>query len=259
MRTRVLSQGFGENDACIKVDENNVILQPARVISKRGGTCPVGYADFYQEVLKMKGHNGLDLSSYHREKLFFPVISEGKWRAVRSIDGSEGLGYEIYSEGKIAIPNLPTATGRVARREFERFHDGKVGYMHVKFIFWHIAEYLIPNNSEVKAGDLFALNDSTGASSNDHSHWAMKFVDAGGATLDRDNGYYGAVDFREIRVPSTGRSIYDGTRTINDFLGRKDPPLSIPEHIFRAGWYVRGTPAERILESFGRSLLPNTQ
>ena len=95
------------------------------------------------------------------------------------------------------------------------------GRIRVKFRFWHALANTVKDNQKIVTGSYIQASDSTGASSGDHVHWSMKFVDRNGATLDRDNGYYGAVDFSSWYV----------NEYIMNQLGTKKKPMTYSEYV----------------------------
>lgn len=173
VRTDYVTQKYGDNKACVKVGKDGRIIRPYIVRNKNiDGTVPSGYVDFYSDVLGMRGHNGEDRAVFYGEPLYFPVVEHGmKWRVKNEVDQDGGVGVDIYSVGPVP------------------------GIGHVKFRFWHLKESLVSDGQIITAGHLIGRCDSTGASSGDHLHWAMKLVTEGGDTLNSNNGYTGALDF----------------------------------------------------------------
>lgn len=57
----------------------------------------------------------------------------------------------------------------------------------------HLREPLVENGQWVGAGDLIGVMGNTGNSSGIHLHWTYKRLNGKGVTLDRDNGYAGAI------------------------------------------------------------------
>jgi len=175
--TNYLTQGFGQEMAMVKVDNNGNPYRPFIVKSIPSSGIPTGWAGFYTTTLGMKGHNGEDWMSWNGEPCYFPVkLDNIKWFAQNEIDRDGGIGVDIISDRVITI-------------------DGYTGY--IKFRFWHLKESRVIDGQEIKLGDLIALCDSTGASSGHHLHWSLKKCDKNGVSLYKGNGYYGASDFRE--------------------------------------------------------------
>ncbi len=72
----------------------------------------------------------------------------------------------------------------------------------VKSLYWHLCDPIkepqfkspiADKSKDVEMGDIIGYADSTGASTGDHLHFGMKFI-KGGETINKDNGYLGAVD-----------------------------------------------------------------
>ena len=162
IKTNFLTQGFGENRNCIKdgVIANKFI----------DGTCPAGFVPFYQSV-GLKAHNGEDWLCYKGEPIYHCGEFEGT--AKTEIDRSGGIGVDIISK--------------------DPFLDGG---NRVKLRYWHLQKVNVFDGQIIKSGDLIGWGDSTGLSSGDHLHWSLKVVDWQGNTLNKDNGFYGAIDFR---------------------------------------------------------------
>ena len=158
--TRV-SQGFGENRACINSN--------GKVLYKAGSVCPGGFKDFYQSM-GLLGHNGTDFQARTGDLIFFPVIDDCEWYALNTNDAMKGMGVDVISKSKIL-------------GEFRKFN------------FFHISQSFVRDGQAVKPGDLIAFAGSTGASSAPHLHMDMKFCDERGNTINKDNGFFGAVDF----------------------------------------------------------------
>jgi hypothetical protein len=170
IKTNWLTQAFGENKPCAKLDANGNAIRPFQIVTG-GATCPIGYAKFYP-LINLAGHNGEDWWAYHGEPLYFPVDSAeaGGWHSAEASDLDGGLGLDVIS-------NKPV-----------------MGDRYVKFRFWHLKEAW--KDQDVRFGELIGYCDNTGASSGDHLHWSMKWCDKDGNHLDEGNGYAGASDFR---------------------------------------------------------------
>lgn len=188
------TQKFGEAKACIKVNVNGQPAWPQKIVGKRGGLCPAGHKDLYTWYLGMKGHSGEDWATYHGEPLYFSADFGCDWYAKQEPD--MGVRLDVYSLERVEIKNPPKSPE--ALKEWK----ANGGRMYVKFVHAHLKDILWANEDAgkgklVKYGWQIGWCDNTGMSSGDHLHWSMKFVDKNGKTLDKDNGYMGAVDFRE--------------------------------------------------------------
>jgi len=175
VRTNRITQKFGANDACAKIVGGRY-----KVVSAKNNLCPVGYSRFYP-LIGLRGHNGQDNKTYHGEPLFFPVDIPGmEWYADTEVDPDGGIGVDVISRRPIELQGFTA---------------------HVKFRFWHLKSVAVYDGKPVKLGDLLGYCDSTGASSGDHLHWAMKRCDDEGNTFNTANGYSGAVDFSPWHEP----------------------------------------------------------
>jgi murein DD-endopeptidase MepM/ murein hydrolase activator NlpD len=127
--------------------------------------------DFYKQM-GLKGHNGIDIVTYHGQPLRAPhdgiVMYAG-------YDTSGGLGIELRTKQRYD-------------------YNGQTAYF--KTILWHLktGSLLVKEGDEVKAGDLIGQCDNTGMSTGDHLHFGLKLLDDSFDTLNKDNGYMGAVN-----------------------------------------------------------------
>ena len=116
---------------------------------------------FYKE-LGMKGHNGLDIVCLRGEEI---------------IASHDGVVIEVSEDINLGI-------GVVLWNKEER----------IKTLYWHHKENKVKVGQEVKTGDILGLADSTGMSTGDHLHFGCKQTDINGLTINKDNGYFGAVN-----------------------------------------------------------------
>ena len=173
VRSNRLSQKFGENKACIS-------SITGRVYTSVDGVCPLGTIRLYQDKLHMKGHNGEDWGLVTGEPVGFPVDAPDsvRWVAQTHVDRDGGIGVDVFSLDPHPI----------------------LGY--IKFRFWHLKKVNVHDGQSVRFGDVVGFGNSTGLSSGPHVHWNVKQTTATsttkfGNTLNRGNGYYGAVDMRQ--------------------------------------------------------------
>lgn len=64
----------------------------------------------------------------------------------------------------------------------------------IKTLYWHNLKNLVVVGQRVEAGDHIADVDSTGYSTGHHLHFELKRTDDKGNTIDKDNGWRGAID-----------------------------------------------------------------
>lgn len=189
-----VTQEFGENNACVKVDIEGRISRPMRIIGKvKGNVCPVGYKELYP-LLGLEAHNGTDIIAYHNQPCYFPIMAETEWYCKEANDVDGGIGVDVFSKKRIHVPYLPEEAGTQARREWQENGEKLL----VKYRVWHLLSGRV--DEDVAPGELIGYCDNTGASGGDHAHVALKFVDETGKVLDRDNGYYGCVSMNLWRV-----------------------------------------------------------
>jgi hypothetical protein len=169
VKSNHLNQGFGENKPCARRRENGTF----EVITTADGTCPAGFEKFYPQI-GLLGHNGYDNAAWHGEPLYFNVDcpDAGGWIAKEASDLDGGLGVDVVSKQPIMFEGQKT---------------------YIKFRFWHLKSAW--KDSDVQPGELIGFCDNTGASSGDHLHWALKACNAQGVGINKNNGYYGAIDF----------------------------------------------------------------
>lgn len=122
------------------------------------------------------GHNGTDLMAKHGQ----PVFAAHEGLAYFEEDDKQGFGVIICSE-----------------KQYQYVGDS-VAF--VKSIYWHFTpDYKIPWGTRVRAGDFIGWADSSGLSTGDHLHWAIKWQNPATDPFDRNNieqnnGYLGASD-----------------------------------------------------------------
>lgn len=130
-----------------------------------------GNGDFYKaNGIDILGHNGLDILLDYRQ----PVYAAHDGIVLRKeVDDKGGIGLHIRTKEKF---------------DFE----GKQVYF--KTIYWHLAEILVNEGDGVKQGQVVALGDSTGFSTNHHLHFGLKPLKDDFTLLLPNNGYGGAID-----------------------------------------------------------------
>lgn len=154
------------------------------------------YVNFYTN-LGLKGHNGIDF----RARRGCPIYASHDGKVTFSgTDGGGGVAVYLLNEQE-----------------------------HYQTVYYHLLETKVSNGEQVKAGQIVGLADNTGQyTTGDHLHFGMKFLDENNFnTLNRDNGYKGAVDPSQYFCMA-----YDGTP-----IGQKDWDKSRSYHR-----YYRGRP-----------------
>lgn len=198
IRTNNKTQAFGENLACAKVTPLGGLVDPVQVLtagthSSAPGTCPAGYKPFYP-LIGMRGHNGEDWAAYRGEPIFFPVDIPGiDWEAATEVDDAGGIGVRVRSVQPVPLEHLPPQAGPMIKKQYS---DN--GAVRLIFLFWHLQKVDVYDKKPIKFGDRIGWANSTGASSGDHVHFSMKVSDLQSwFTIDSDNGYTGACDFKD--------------------------------------------------------------
>jgi len=179
IKTNALTQGFGQNLAC-------VYPGTYKIVGKYGNVCPTGSIPFYPTI-GLDGHNGFDLATIKDEGVFFNVIADTKWRTTEQIDSAGGITLNVYSVEPIKVPK---PDGPIARATWAAGGEK----LHVRFIYVHAKQNIDRPDGTVTPGAHIQVSDSSGASGGNHVHFGMKYVTKDGMTLDYSNGYRGYVD-----------------------------------------------------------------
>ena len=151
LRQLMISQNFGENNACIRNDGTG------NVIARTSANCPVGYQSIYT-YFGMKGHNGLDFPAKDWEPVFASV---------------EGVVNEISTERERGL-----GVGTITEQEYEwsdAFSNAK-GTNKFKVRYWHLAGMNVKLGDRVKVGQVIGWADNTGYSTGSHVHFECKPV-----------------------------------------------------------------------------------
>jgi len=165
-----ISQNFGENNICIKMDGTG------SVIPRTGANCLDGYESVYKHF-GMKGHNGLDLPARDWEPVFISL--EGVVTEIET-ERNRGLGIAVTSEQKY---------------EWIDAFSQSSGENRIKVRYWHKAGINVKMGDRVKVGNVGGWADNTGISTGSHLHWEIKPVsDDGLINVLQNNGMYGAID-----------------------------------------------------------------
>jgi murein DD-endopeptidase MepM/ murein hydrolase activator NlpD len=164
----VLTQSFGENNACYRVVNNkSEVITP-----KIPGVCPVGYSSLYS---MMKGHNALDLYAKHGQTILAPC---------------DGVVQELQTEEARGL-----GIGLITNNQYPCNETGKNEFFKIRF--WHLKSIEVKIGQLIHRGDLLGFADNTGYSSGDHLHFELKPVIQENYLWNnvlQNNGYYGAID-----------------------------------------------------------------
>jgi murein DD-endopeptidase MepM/ murein hydrolase activator NlpD len=128
------------------------------------GTKPEMLAQ-YQEI-GLAAHNGIDYWAKDGEDICFNGTGHGLVKET-SLDNKAGLGVVVF------------------------FESDKKYY---KTIYWHLKEVKVKVGDLVESGDVLGTADSTGWSTGTHLHFGLKECNDSGDTINKNNGYGGAID-----------------------------------------------------------------
>ena len=166
LKSTFVTQSFGENKPCVKVNEAGTVAQPYDFgLATNNNVCQAGYTKLYQ-TFGLLGHNGYDWVAGHGTPIYYDCNLEGLVLET-AIDPSGGLGVVILT----------------------RDTDGR----YYKHRYWHLKRFRVQVGDKVRMGRWLGDADSTGASSGDHLHRDLKECDKDGRTINEDNGYRGAI------------------------------------------------------------------
>jgi murein DD-endopeptidase MepM/ murein hydrolase activator NlpD len=150
----IITQRHGENKGCIDAT--------GRVFACDGRNPPAGTRSIYS---MMDGHQGYDIVAMRWQPCYAAregVVIE------KQTDEAAGLG--------ITLLHGP--------------YDGK----YWKTRYWHLISMEVDIGDPVSTGQLIGYCDNTGYSSGDHLHFDIKQCDRWGNTVNKDNGYLGAIN-----------------------------------------------------------------
>lgn len=176
IKTAHLTQAFGENRPCVKLNEAGEAIRPFVVVNAVDDkTCPVGAFTKFYTLLGMDGHNGRDWAAWHGEPIYFDVTGkdiiplEGTCWTEIDADGGRGL--------NVVFQDPDT------KEWFQRK-------------YWHLLDWNVHDGQIVKSGDLLGRADNTGASSGDHVHDGFKPLNSANLEDKKfpNNRFTGAVD-----------------------------------------------------------------
>jgi len=179
---------------------------------------------YYQaHGINVKGHNGIDLQAYHGQPVY--ACHDGIAYFETDADQGEGVVIRTALQYDYTSPRNPN------------------GQAYFKTVYWHLCDavkdpqfkspvlsYQQANRGigmPVKRGDIIGYADSTGLSTGDHLHWALKPIQASltanpedatdigigqFANIEQLNGYLGAID----QTPYfNGRYANEATENLN--------------------------------------------
>lgn len=129
----------------------------------------------YYKQFGLKGHNGIDFGTKRGQEVYAAhdgVITH------TSLNPVEGVGIVLKTQEKF---------------DFEK------NQAYFKTVYWHLLAVNVKVGQAIKAGQMIGWADSTGVSTGDHLHFALKPVAAGEkdfeySNVKQKNGYFGAVD-----------------------------------------------------------------
>ncbi|MEK0326571.1 MAG: M23 family metallopeptidase [Nitrosopumilus sp.] len=165
----VVSQPFGEDRVCFfSYPNGNKLYKGKKTKEICSDVHGVGWESVYK---RMNGHNGLDA----RCPKWTPCYAAQKGSVLKvSTDVDEGLG--VVLKHHVKEQNKPSTWWKTR--------------------YWHLimVSSAIKEGKEVKTGEFLGYCDSTGRSTGHHLHFDLKQLNSNGDVLNRDNGYFGAVD-----------------------------------------------------------------
>lgn len=211
VKTNRITQHFGENNACARVDDNGNAIIPYQIVTKSGTTCPSGYKGLY-ELLGMKGHAGIDFDAKRREPIYFDIDIDGiEWEAQPIYSESGGYGVLIRSKQPIPLdkaPEMPGASLNLVKRQYDA-----LGGVHLMRYYGHLDEAThLKSRQSVKFGDFVGLAGTTGASSGVHVHRHLVVCGPNVQNpffyLDGDSDYKGRIDESEWLKEDFARDVF---------------------------------------------------
>ncbi len=186
-------------------------VKPFFITQKFGET---SFNDYYKKNgITFNGHNGHDLVAHHGD----PIYASHDGLAYYEVDSAQGHGVVVITKDK---------------------YEYKGSMVYFKTIYWHMIDGSkelnfkspfydvrdVANAKEVKAGDIIGYADSTGLSTGDHLHFALKPVNKIGSAyinFEQDNGYFGAID----------QTPYYNGKYAKEITIAKPPRISFPNNL----------------------------
>jgi len=118
---------------------------------------------WYKEKWGLDGHNGIDIRCLEGEDII--ASHKGVVVQVQDTDISAGYGVKLWDKNT-----------------------------NKKTIYWHNKRNVVLLGQNIEEGQTIAQADNTGWSTGTHLHWGCKETDNQGNTINRKNGYNGAID-----------------------------------------------------------------
>lgn len=126
----------------------------------------------YYKKYGHRGHNGIDIA---------PTIPGRKDMYVFA--PHEGY-VELGDEGSKGYGKYVTILSKPYNNEGHRRKSDMA----------HLSKFLVENGQYVGSGDPIGIMGTTGDSTGIHLHWSYKIADKDGYTMNKNNGYNGALD-----------------------------------------------------------------
>lgn len=242
VKTNRLTQGFGENNACVVLDANNEPYKPFRVVNAIQGTCPVGTVSLYN-YLGTPGHAGYDYAAYRGEPVHFDIdtgTQNVEWEAIPIESPEGGVGVLIRSLQPVKLdtaPEMPGASLHLVRQEYERWG----GAVHLMRYFGHLTRHnLTQERQRIKTGDIVGFAGDSGATTGVHVHRHLLVVGANNEGpffyKDGDSDYKGRVREDKYMVNQFIEDVVtdtDNQSTIIELLKRKRDLLQTVAALYR--------------------------
>jgi len=193
VKTNNITQLFGENKVCTKVEGGSVVI-PYSAISKRDEVCPINYVDLY-EALGVKGHTGTDFKAYRGEPIYFDIDADVEWECTPTYSGSAGHGILIRSKQPVKLDRCPEVTGaslNMIKRQYKKLG----GAVHIMRYFGHMDKATIHKpKTPIKYGQLVGYAGTSGFSTGTHVHRHILVSDeTSWFYIDGDSDYKGRFD-----------------------------------------------------------------
>lgn len=170
------------------------IYPPLEKISYFGTMLPLKSREFLIKVLNANGQPfGVDWSgpacrvnsSWPCDKTYYQQLGLGTHNGI-DMPCSAGTSVYASTDGIITEVSNDISAG-LGVVIFDKSQKCKT-------VYWHHKENLVSLGQQVKRGDVIALSDSTGYSLGNHLHFMLKETDASGNSINKDNGFGGAID-----------------------------------------------------------------